>query len=177
MPTCASKIMLTSLAPSPTARVMGCSLEALISFTICRKTQRKIKLFVPQNCVLFLKRSAALSPEPSAAAPCDSTARRCSCGRSPEKCLCSCRDRPSPGWASVLQTEWPRRWSDRNPGSRPTTCNKIPVISAELFKQAARHESEYCMFSSGFYFKGPISYPSLDLYFSSPKARGTALRD
>lgn len=44
MPTCASKIMLTSLAPSPTARVMGCSLEALISFTICRKTQRKMKL-------------------------------------------------------------------------------------------------------------------------------------
>lgn len=36
MPTCASKIMLTSFAPSPMARVMGCSLEALISFTICK---------------------------------------------------------------------------------------------------------------------------------------------
>lgn len=37
MPTCASKIMLTSLAPSPTARVIGCSLEDLISFTICQR--------------------------------------------------------------------------------------------------------------------------------------------
>lgn len=43
MPTCASKIMLTSLAPSPTARVMGCSLEALISFTICRSKKKKKK--------------------------------------------------------------------------------------------------------------------------------------
>lgn len=40
MPTCASKIMLTSLAPSPIARVMGCSLEALISFTICTNKTR-----------------------------------------------------------------------------------------------------------------------------------------
>lgn len=41
MPTWASRIMLTSLAPSPIARVMGCSLEALISFTICQNKKAK----------------------------------------------------------------------------------------------------------------------------------------
>lgn len=41
MPTWASRIMLTSLAPSPIARVMGCSLEALISFTICQNKEAK----------------------------------------------------------------------------------------------------------------------------------------
>lgn len=43
MPTCASKIMLTSLAPSPTARVMGCSLEALISLTICGNPNKSLQ--------------------------------------------------------------------------------------------------------------------------------------
>lgn len=55
MPTCASKIMLTSLAPSPMARVMGCSLEALISFTICRKQNpQSLQLFVIQDCALSI---------------------------------------------------------------------------------------------------------------------------
>lgn len=136
MPTCASKIMLTSLAPSPMARVMGCSLEALISFTICRKQNpQSLQLFVIQDCALSIsvKWSAVLSPVLSAVVPCDSRAQRYSCDRSLEKFLCSCRARLPPGWASVLQTEWPHRWSDRNRGSRLTTWNTISQINREPY--------------------------------------------
>ena len=126
MPTCASRIMLTSLAPSPMARVMGCSLEAFINFTICRNTNPPlIRTTVCHFGGTFSKGSAALSPVLSAAAPCDSRARRYSCGRCPERRLCSCRGRRSPGWALTPRTEWPRRWSDRSRCSRPTTWKKI----------------------------------------------------
>lgn len=130
MPTCASKIMLTSLAPSPIARVMGCSFEALISFTICRSKKKKQRVSLTTSChwarrLVFIP--AGLSPALSAAAPCDSRARHYSCDRSQEICPCSCRARLPPGWASGLRTEWPRRWSDQNPGSRPTACRRASV--------------------------------------------------
>lgn len=45
MPTCASRIMLTSLAPSPMAKVMGCSLESLINLTIWKISKWRIYVF------------------------------------------------------------------------------------------------------------------------------------
>lgn len=124
MPTCASRIMLTSLAPSPIAKVMGCSLEALISFTICQNKQTKSIQHHQHGAGRVCQWRALRSPELSAVAPSDSRARRCSCGRSLEKCLCSCPARRPPGWALAQQTAWPRRWSDRNPNSPLTTWTK-----------------------------------------------------
>lgn len=44
MPTCASRIMLTSLAPSPMAKVIGCSFESLINLTIWKTNKRRTYL-------------------------------------------------------------------------------------------------------------------------------------
>lgn len=142
MPTCASRIMLTSLAPSPIAKVMGCSLEALISFTICQKKAKK-RIKHHQDRVDGMHREGALrSPEPSAAAPCDSTARRCSCGRFLEKYLCSCPARRLPGWALALRTAWPRRWSDRSPNSPLTTWTTARISHQQEAAHTGRRVHE-----------------------------------
>lgn len=135
MPTCASRIMLTSLAPSPIAKVMGCSLEVLMSFTICQNKQTKSIQHQQKGARRMCQWRALRSPELSAVAPYDSRARRCSCGRFLEKYLCSCPARCPPGWALAQQTAWPRRWSDRNPNSPLTTWTK-PGISDQ---QEAAH--------------------------------------
>lgn len=135
MPTCASRIMLTSLAPSPIAKVMGCSLEALISFTICQNKQTKRIRHHRDGTGRVCQRRALRSPELSAVGPYDSRARRCSCGRFLEKYLCSFPTRRPPGWALAQPTAWPRRWSDRNPNSPLTTWGK-PQISDQ---QEAAH--------------------------------------
>lgn len=50
MPTWASRIMLTSFAPSPMAKVIGCSLENLINLTIWKRKGRR---YPP--CFVFAK--------------------------------------------------------------------------------------------------------------------------
>lgn len=119
MPTCASRIMLTSLAPSPMARVIGCSLEAFISFTICaNKTQFLLLVWASKICVI----KAIVLPVLSAAVPSDSREQRCSCGRCLKRSLYSCQ---CPlGWPSELQKVWPHQWSGQSPDSLPTSWIK-----------------------------------------------------
>lgn len=42
MPTWASRIMLTSFAPSPIAKVIGRSFENLINLTIWKRSERRL---------------------------------------------------------------------------------------------------------------------------------------
>lgn len=150
MPTCASRIMLTSLAPSPIARVIGCSLDALMSFTICTNkhfSQRHRLSFKKCAWSRFIKKRADDSRELSAVAPCDSRAQRCSCDRSLEKYLCSFGARYHPGWASALQTVWPRRWSDQSRDSLLTTWKERITyqqvgLQSQRFSDSRRHKVE-----------------------------------
>lgn len=43
MPTCASRIILTSFAPSPIAKVIGCSFENLINLTIWKRKEKNVE--------------------------------------------------------------------------------------------------------------------------------------
>ena len=51
MPTWASRIMLTSLAPSPIAKVIGCSFENLINLTIWKRKKHRVYLL----CLDFVR--------------------------------------------------------------------------------------------------------------------------
>ena len=58
MPTWASRIMLTSFAPSPIAKVIGCSFESLINLTIWKRSECRLS-----HSVLFLQRSSTNQEE------------------------------------------------------------------------------------------------------------------
>lgn len=123
MPTWASRIMLTSLAPSPMERVMGFPLEFFTIFTICdaqgKNTHWEIKQRKKTNSLLhyFNKDRLSISsfwPAPSEEEPSGSTAQLCSFGTSAGRGSYS-------GWRWAPLTAWPRQWWSRSPCQQTTS--------------------------------------------------------
>lgn len=119
MPTWASRIMLTSLAPSPMDRVMGLPLEFFTIFTICDargknqhiddKSKQTGKRYFNKDRLSF----SLFGPAPSVEEPSGSTAQLCSFGTSAGRGSYS-------GWCWAPSTAWPHQWWSRSPCQQTT---------------------------------------------------------